>query len=447
MKKLESISTIQSKMLFITICIALSFTSIFGQETKNQSDEMKGRDIFISQVKYSLNYIGLRLCEPIPNQEDFTIVYRLSFKEVSDKILKPIHQVLEQNNLKAGELVKFPGNRGFKYYVHYEKKHIGYLVVLNENNLTDNQKYIPIKVLKKQELKEEVSVAKIEKKATPIISEVKTATNTQRKKEPAKIETVKPESKKTVVKKQDYKNIEPINIANDTKITKKQKPTNPRIAIIIDDFGYSSSSTIQNFFNSKIALTISIIPGHKYSTWASNEANNAGKEVMIHMPMASDNYHLNNGESKYLLSDQSTEQEIVNRVVKACEVIPHARGMNNHMGSIATTQPIVVLPLIQALKLKNLYFVDSLTSPLSIMYENCLISNIPTARRRFFIDNERNKSAIIAELRRSIRFAKNYGDVIITGHTYSETLDALEYLIQNNEFNGIEICPVSELLR
>lgn len=218
------------------------------------------------------------------------------------------------------------------------------------------------------------------------------------------------------------------------------------MAIIIDDFGYSSNKHIHKFFESDLALTISVIPGHKYSTWTSNQANAAGKEVMIHMPMASDNYRLNNGENDYILSDELSDEEIIDKVIKACKAIPHAQGMNNHMGSIATTQPQVVLPLIKALQLKNLYFVDSLTSPLSIMYENCIVYDIPTAKRRFFIDNSRNKASIINQLRLSINYAKKHGSIVVTGHTYKETMEAINYLYQNGEFDGIKICPASELL-
>ncbi|MBN2279430.1 MAG: divergent polysaccharide deacetylase family protein [Candidatus Marinimicrobia bacterium] len=457
-------------LIFLVLLVSLP-ASIYGQNPEKadqqfSAEELKGKDILMNQVKYSLNYIGLRLCEPIPNQENYTVVYKLSFKEVTDKILAPIQQVLEQHGLKAGELVRFPGNRGFKYFVLFENKHIGYICVLNEKSLDESKKYIPVNKFQPeirltsttdQQPESKASVKKDSIKTQPTVSEttatvsVKTAKKTPLPSEP---ETIKPqvvaapEKYETQAQKTEYENIEPfVDNTDEPEFFPSNKPfQTPRIAIIIDDFGYSNNGTVQKFLNSNLPLTISIIPGHQYSTWTSEQAHAAGKEVMIHMPMESDNYRLNNGENQFILTCDLDEKEIIDRVIKACDVIHHARGMNNHMGSIATTQPIVVLPLIKALQLKGLYFIDSLTSPLSIMYENCVISNIPTARRRFFIDNQRDTAAIIAELRRAIRYAKNYGNVIVTGHTYNETLEALNFIDQSGEFSVVEVCPASELL-
>lgn len=108
MKNIIPLNTTTSNLIKIITILLITCFYIFAQDTKELSDEAKGQEILTNQVKYSLNYIGLRLCDPIPAQDENTIVYRLSFKNITDKILQPIQQVLTQNNLKAGELVKFP---------------------------------------------------------------------------------------------------------------------------------------------------------------------------------------------------------------------------------------------------------------------------------------------------------------------------------------------------
>jgi len=220
-----------------------------------------------------------------------------------------------------------------------------------------------------------------------------------------------------------------------------------KMAIIIDDFGYSFSQTVEAFLDLDLSITVAIIPGHHYSTQISEQAVQKGKEVIIHMPMASDQEHLNNGEAEFLLSSELSAREISARIERAIINIPDAVGMNNHMGSVATTQPDVVIPLVKALKNKKLYFIDSLTSPLSVLYENCLINDIPTGKRRFFIDNVRDREAIIKQLRRSIKFAKNKGPLIITGHANPETLEAINYLRKTGELTAADILPASRLLQ
>ena len=378
--------TIYTKILLYCIILIFS-TSIILHAQEQSSDTQKtvqyseGTKILVSNVKYSLNYLGLNLCEPLPDQNEYSLVYKISYTKLTEKILLPIQQILAQNNLSVGKLTEFPNNQGFSYRVLYKYKHIGNLIIINEST-KNSKKFIPTKT----------------------------------------------------------------NDINNNITTQPKLKFQPKMSIIIDDFGYSNSQHIQEFLNLDLDITISIIPGHDYSTWISKEAHLKNKEVIIHMPMASNKKNLNLGESQYLLSENTNKNEILNRVEKALVSIPHAVGMNNHMGSEATRQPDIVLPLIKILKNKNLYFVDSLTSPLSIMYENCIVQEVPTGRRRIFLDNIKSKDKIIKQLRRSIKISRRSGSIIVTGHAYTETLEAIKYLMINKEFSDINVCRASKLV-
>ena len=364
--------------------------------TREPKPESKGTEIFISNVKYSLSYLGLDLCDPIEDQEHYTLVYSLGYNELSDKILLPIQQVLNHNNLQAGKLTTFPGNQGFSYRVLYKHRHVGNLIVINDRVVNALQQ--KDQLVKQQEIIE-----------------------------------IKPKTE--VVKKAPKK--QPVVVTNNK----------PKMAIIIDDFGYSNNDDVDEFLKLNLDITVSIIPGHQFSTLIAQNAISQDKEIIIHMPMASDKEHLNNGEKDFLLSENLNEKEIMDRVNQAIKNIPHAVGMNNHMGSVATSCPDVVLPLLKCLKQKKLYFVDSLTSPLSIVYENCLIQDVPTGKRRLFLDNEKDKGEIVRQLQTAVKIAKKNGDIIVTGHTYSETLEAIKYMITTNQFSDVNICPASLLVK
>jgi len=373
--------------LFLSLFIFLFFSAVLlpgkdvikplGTAKKKAPDNSfsKGQEIFCSQVKYSLSYLGLKICDPLQGQEDQTLVYKLEYNELSDKILLPIQQLLSHNHLQAGKLTKFPDNQGFSYRVLYQHKHIGDLIIINERAVSDNPQHF---------------------------------------------------------------------------ITSPRKPVRnkelAKMAIIIDDFGFSDKNLVREFLQMNVDITISIIPGHEYSTWTAEEAQKQGKEVIIHMPMASQRQDLDNGELNFLLSDSLGEAKIRERVEKAMTEIPDAVGMNNHMGSVATASPDVVLPLIRVLKEKELYFIDSLTSPLSIMYENCIVQEVPTGRRRIFLDNDPATEKILKQFRKAIKIAKKSGSVIVTGHTYAGTLEAIHHLQATGEFDEILICPASEIV-
>ena len=398
----KNINSVKSTLFFsiFGMLFFLSTVSFADELTNHQTsaEAVEGKEIFISNVKYSLTYLGLKLCDPIANQEDYTLVYSLGYSELSDKILLPIQQILSHNKLQAGKLTTFQENQGFCYRVLYKHRHVGNLIIINERVVNENHK--KDELVSKQEI---------------IIEE--------------------PNIKQNVVEVQTKK-VLPV-ITDDR----------PKLAIIIDDFGYSNSSETEEFLKLDLDITVSIIPGHQFSSLIAENAKSQNKEVIIHMPMASDKENLNNGEKEFLLSDILTASEIKNRVDRAIINIPNAVGMNNHMGSVATSNPDVVLPLLKVLKLKNLYFVDSLTSPLSIVYENCIIQDIQTGKRRYFIDNEKDKNEIINQLHKAIKYAKRHGKIIVTGHTYRETLDAIKYMVETNQFSDINVCPASEIVQ
>ena len=119
-------------------------------------------------------------------------------------------------------------------------------------------------------------------------------------------------------------------------------------------------------------------------------ANEQGKEVIIHMCMASQKRFLNDGESEYLLSTETDKNATKKHITRATLNISHALGMNNPIISVVTIHPDIILPQVKMLKDKNLYIIDSITFPLSIVYENCLIYNVLIARRIVFLDNNKN---------------------------------------------------------
>ncbi|UCH10979.1 MAG: divergent polysaccharide deacetylase family protein, partial [Fidelibacterota bacterium] len=135
-----------------------------------------------------------------------------------------------------------------------------------------------------------------------------------------------------------------------------------RIALIIDDFGYSRNRRTAGFIAMNEKLTFSVIPGHRYSQILAQEASRAGHEIIIHMPMEPENY---NGvdEEEFILLYGMEAAEVQARTRRAFQEIPQAIGMNNHEGSLATLDTVLLDVLASYLKQRNKYFVDSFTTP------------------------------------------------------------------------------------
>lgn len=232
----------------------------------------------------------------------------------------------------------------------------------------------------------------------------------------------------------------------DYYILKGELRQKPKLAIIIDDFGYSNNDVIRGFIRLNEKLTFSVIPGHPYSRWTAAEGSKHNKEILIHMPMEPERTEYKTGEDQYMIRLAMRRLEVEERIAAALMELPEAVGMNNHMGSLATADNELMNTVMKSLREKGLFFVDSFTSPRSVAYEAARSQGLPAACRSVFLDNQRDKSAIQAQLEKAIEVAKRRGSAIAIGHVYPETLEVLEELIETGKFAGITLCFASEIV-
>jgi len=102
--------------------------------------------------------------------------------------------------------------------------------------------------------------------------------------------------------------------------------------------------------------------------------------------------------------------------------------------------------VLKELKKRNLFFVDSMTSPNSIGYKLSKEMGIRTAKRNIFLDNEQNISYIYNQVMALKEFALQNGQAIAIGHPYCTTISVLSEIKSLLESEGIEIVKLEELL-
>lgn len=222
----------------------------------------------------------------------------------------------------------------------------------------------------------------------------------------------------------------------------------PRIAVIIDDFGYGYDEVVRGFLELDIKLNISIIPGHRYSRMISVDAVKAGKEVLIHMPMEAveANRRYNDTEQEFMIKTGMSSVEVNERINLAVMELPEAKGMNNHMGSLVTANPDIMRVVALNLKKKNLYFIDSLTSPQSVAYSVMKEEGVKTGIRSVFLDNELDFNQIKAKFDKLKEIARRKGKAIGIGHVKRETLEVLRQLIKRGYFSNVIFVFASEIV-
>ncbi len=217
----------------------------------------------------------------------------------------------------------------------------------------------------------------------------------------------------------------------------------PKVGIIIDDLGHDRALA-NAFMELKLPLTLSFLPFAPASRSIAHKAEQDGREIMLHLPMEPINYPaVNPGDGVLLVSmDEGMILEMLDRDLSQ---VPFASGVNNHMGSRFTQIEEKMSIVLNELKRRGLYFVDSRTSSGSVAFKVARRIALRTARRDIFLDNELSENALKIQMERLLSLAKHKGCAIGIGHPHRETLEFLRgYLPTLN--NDTEVVPVCSLV-
>ena len=187
-----------------------------------------------------------------------------------------------------------------------------------------------------------------------------------------------------------------------------------KVALIIDDFGNNMRGT-EEILNLPIPLTIAVMPFLPSTKKDAELAHQKKHDVIVHMPMEP-----MRGAKSWLgpgaLMSNLSDEEIRNRVNKAIDDVPHAIGMNNHMGSKITQNPRIMRIVLQVCKERGLFFIDSKTSYRSIVGQDAHDLQVPYIENMVFLDDVHTSSHITKQLRLISEKVKQNEVCVAIGH-------------------------------
>jgi polysaccharide deacetylase 2 family uncharacterized protein YibQ len=218
-----------------------------------------------------------------------------------------------------------------------------------------------------------------------------------------------------------------------------------RLAIIIDDMG-TSVSEARSLSAIGVTLNFSIIPGLRNYREVAQFADSKGIETLVHIPMQSKGWPGRRLEANGLLVSMDSA-ELKGRVSGFLNDIPGAVGANNHMGSEFTEKVESMRPVLETLKSKNLFFVDSVTSTQTVGLSLARELGMKTGRRNVFLDNEQERGYILGQLAQAVKLAKKSGSAIAICHPHPETIATLASALPGLAAQGVTLVPVSQLVR
>lgn len=215
-------------------------------------------------------------------------------------------------------------------------------------------------------------------------------------------------------------------------------PRGAYLTLIIDDLGQHPARD-QRVLALPGPVTLAIMPDTPHATEFARQGHRAGKIIMLHMPM-------DPATGPFAWHPELPLPELESRLNAALLKVPFAGGINNHMGSRMTAEPVAMAWLMAELQRRHLFFVDSRTSARTVAAAQAQKISLASVSRDVFLDDERTAEAITRQLQSAIQLARKQGSAVMIGHPYPVTLDVLERELPRLKAQGIEWIDIRQMI-
>ncbi|NLL06267.1 MAG: divergent polysaccharide deacetylase family protein [Clostridiaceae bacterium] len=220
-----------------------------------------------------------------------------------------------------------------------------------------------------------------------------------------------------------------------------------KLAIVIDDFG-SDRNGVKEMMSIKRHLTFAVMPFLSYSQIDAKEAFEKGFEVIVHLPMEPVNGKISWLGPKPIVSTLS-DNDVYMITSEAFSDVPYAVGANIHMGSKISADERIISDVLDIIKEKGVYFLDSKTSAKSVVRQIATEKGVTFYERDIFLDGQTTKEHVKEQLRKAGEIALKNGKSIAIGHVGIEggkiTAQAIQEMLPEFDKKNIQLVFVSEL--
>lgn len=213
----------------------------------------------------------------------------------------------------------------------------------------------------------------------------------------------------------------------------------PAIAICIDDMGGDADGTAKAMALPQ-DITLSFLPYAAATPVLAAQSKEMGHEVLAHVPMEPIGPSDPGPKALKIGAPDNAD-----RLAWALARVPGLSGINNHEGSKFSGDAPSLVPVVQMLSQRQLFFFDSRTIGRSQIVQVSHQHGVESAGRDVFLDNVLTDAAVKARLNELATKAKKSGIAIAIGHPHGVTLRVLTAWLA--EDHGVRLVPVSEAIR
>jgi len=222
-----------------------------------------------------------------------------------------------------------------------------------------------------------------------------------------------------------------------------QNSNQKKVAIIIDDIG-SRANIVEKLQILNIPITVSVLVDEPFAASEVISAQNKNFEAIIHLPMQPHNGQ--NGPKHHVISPESTIEQMREILNHSCHIVPNAKGINNHQGSLATSKKDTMRTLFTVLKEKGFYFIDSRTSVDSVAYTVAQEMGIKSSFRDLFIDHIPTIEHSREQFLRLFELLQKKNSVLLIGHPHETTIQTIKEVIPKLKQMRVKFVFASELV-
>ncbi len=220
-------------------------------------------------------------------------------------------------------------------------------------------------------------------------------------------------------------------------------PGAPLLALVIDDWGYGWEAA-SDFLALQVPLNVAVIPHLPRSVDHARIAAQNGHQVILHLPMEPQNAAWDLGDGA--VTTDMTDTQIAFEVNRAMDSIPYISGINNHMGSKATADERVVRAVLKAAKERGVFFLDSRTTPYSVIDKVATELGVPFLENDRFVDIDLNSSRVRDAILLAADTARRRGWAVAIGHVHRATYDGIIAALPHIRERGVRLALLSDIL-
>jgi polysaccharide deacetylase 2 family uncharacterized protein YibQ len=217
------------------------------------------------------------------------------------------------------------------------------------------------------------------------------------------------------------------------------RATRGQILLIIDDIGFEGQP-LEEAMSIDPDINFSVLPNSSRAREYARRLHARGFEVLCHLPMEPMG---DESPGRNAILTSMSDAEIADTVRAHLEAVPHARGVNNHMGSRATADRRVMTGVLGALP-EKMYFIDSRTGGRSVAASVARSMNIRTAVRHVFLDDTPHRNSVRQQLTLLAQQAEKHGVAVGIAHPHASTLRVLREEVPRLRAEGFRFVRGSE---